>query len=99
MLGDADVTAYGGAPTTLAAYCQLIESMGKTTHGDSADEEQCRTVARRLQESMRNTLGNHADLHEAFVDVLKERIPVFFYFDEYSQLPGSVKIVELLAKD
>jgi len=31
--------------------------------------------------------------------VLDELTPVFFYFDEYSSLPGTIRIREVLAKE
>jgi len=59
-------------------------------HTKSAAEEIASSVAKLLQKD--------PDLTHAVNGVINSLAPTFFYFDEYSSLPGTVKIKELLAK-
>jgi hypothetical protein len=38
-------------------------------------------------------------LNDALAEALKPLIPIFFYFDDYANLPGIVKIQEVLQAD
>ncbi len=52
-----------------------------------------------LRETIAKTSGESKSLTQSVIDHLDSLAPRFFYFDEYSALPGIVKIRELLEKN
>ncbi|MGB8603537.1 AAA family ATPase [Bradyrhizobium sp.] len=99
MARDIDFSGSGAVPTTLADYERLIETLGKSTHSDEGATKADRANAEKLTDVKGTFLGKASDVKGAIVSFLETRIPLFFYFDEYSQLPGSVKIRQILETD
>ncbi|UVO30164.1 ATP-binding protein [Bradyrhizobium arachidis] len=89
----------GPTPTSIDDLNKLIETLGNSTHADEAKTAADRTLARDLTEARTKALGERASIDERPWDLLLPRLPQFFYFDDYSQLPASVKIRQLLAKN
>jgi hypothetical protein len=52
-----------------------------------------------LEQIRNETLKSSVVLDDALAEALKPLIPIFFYFDEYANLPGIVKIQQLLQAD
>jgi ABC-type cobalamin/Fe3+-siderophores transport system ATPase subunit len=85
-------------PTSLDELNNLITTLGSSTHADEAKIAADRELAGKLTQARSAALGERASINDRLWDLLKPRVPKFFYFDEYSQLPASVKIRQLLAK-
>jgi predicted ATPase len=88
----------GPISTSVDDLNKLIETLGSSTHADEAKTAADRTLASNLTDARTKALGERASIHERLWDLLLPRLPQFFYFDDYSQLPASVKIRQLLAK-
>ncbi len=86
-------------PTSVSELNDLIDSLGSSTHTEESKTEADRELAGKLTEARDATLGDRASINDRLLDILLPRLPKFFYFDDYSQLPASVKIRELLAKN
>ena len=86
-------------PTSLLELNELIENLGAVTHADETKTVADRELASSLTAARTKVLGTHSEITAKLWEIIYKRIPKFFYFDEYSQLPGSVKIRELLAKN
>lgn len=71
----------------------------------AADMEQFKDSAEELkpltnaQSALRALAGTDVDFDDALWSVARNRLPEFFYFAEYSRLPYSVKIQEVLRND
>lgn len=61
--------------------------------GEQGDVEQADTI-----ENAVTAMCEGAPLRQAFVTFLSARLPKFFYFGEYSQLPGSIPVTLLEAE-
>ena len=81
-------------PVTLAELDELIASLSAEGGYDEAAAD-----AKALLDARKLMLGDRATISLAIVDALDAMTPKFFYFSEYSTLPGSVKIRELLSAD
>jgi energy-coupling factor transporter ATP-binding protein EcfA2 len=79
--------------TTFAGLTHAIDNF-KARTGD--ENEPSRAAAVALEQIRDETLKSSAVLDDALVETLKPLIPIFFYFDDYANLPGIVKIQELL---
>lgn len=66
---------------------------------ESEGGEQSSTASVGIKDGKNNMLGKHADLRTAISAFIDDLTPKFFYFDEYSSLPGTIKIRELLEKE
>jgi predicted ATP-dependent endonuclease of OLD family len=88
------------APTSLSELTELINKLSSVTHEDEAKTNASRSLGEKLS-ARRNIVlqGGDTKILDSLWDIISPRIPKLFYFDEYSQLPGTVKIKELLAKD
>jgi hypothetical protein len=62
---------------------------------DSKDDEASLKVANAISAAVGGFIGDN-DFDSATWESIKTRVPRFFYFHEYSKLPYSVKIYELL---
>jgi predicted ATP-dependent endonuclease of OLD family len=60
--------------------------------------EACKSACADMKAKQAEMLGKAQDLSSAMVGQIDSLIPEFFYFDEYSSLPGTIKIAELLQK-
>jgi predicted ATPase len=98
MLDGISLVDYGGVPVTLEALDELVATLGSATYEDEADTKKARETAKAITEARDEMLGEDEDIASAIETTLEECVPLFFYFDEYSQLPGSVKIRPLLEK-
>ena len=80
---------------TFAELTQMIEQMQK---GEEGPDSLAKQGAATLQERATTMLGGKGfrDAVDAF---LRKRVPRFFYFSDYSTLPYTVKIRELLEAD
>ena len=85
-------------PTELKDLTTLIGNLGTVTHEDEAKTTSDRELSKNLSIAQDDVLGGKS-ISTVLWSILQPYIPKFFYFDEYSQLPGSVKIKELLAKE
>jgi predicted ATPase len=86
-------------PTHVAELAKLIDHLGSVTHADEAKTSSDRELGQRLTTAQNAVFGENETLSGVLWEILHNFIPKFFYFDEYSQLPGSVKIRELLSKE
>lgn len=59
-------------------------------------DEQSKAAAERMNEEIGNYLGSNDTFAKLVLNTLGKLVPKFFYFAEYSRLPGIVKIRELL---
>lgn len=82
------------APTSLGELDDLVGRLGTDQTYESATED-----ARRLEAAKGELLGKAESLTQAVVYALDAITPKFFYFADYSSLPGSIKIRELLKAD
>jgi predicted ATPase len=87
------------APTSLIELAALIDHLGSVTHDDEVKTASDRELSTRLAAARTKVLGDSKEISDVLWKIIKPHLPKFFYFDDYSQLPGSVKIRELLAKD
>jgi ABC-type cobalamin/Fe3+-siderophores transport system ATPase subunit len=79
--------------TTFADLTRAMEDF-KARTGD--ENEPFRAATAALERIKTETLKNSATLDGALSEALNPLIPKFFYFDDYANLPGIVKIRELL---
>jgi predicted ATPase len=86
-------------PTSIDALNDLINTLGTSTHADEAKTAADRNLATELTQARNESLEKRTSLNDRLWDLLLPRLPKFFYFDDYSQLPASVKIRQLLAKE
>lgn len=84
----------GTKPSSFEALTALIASL----KGDKENSEALAAGA-ALESAMVAVLGKDKDLEAAVIEALDALIPKFFYYADYSRLPGSVKIRELLKAD
>ncbi len=59
------------------------------------DDPTSKTAAAALKEARKKALGD-VGFTQSVLDALHRRLPQFFYFGDYSRLPGRIKIRELL---
>jgi hypothetical protein len=69
----------------------------KARTGD--ENEPFRAAAASLERATKEVLKESATLNDAVVAALDALTPQFFYFDDYANLPGTVKIRDLLQAD
>ena len=89
-----DLLVNHAAPTSLGELDELIASLGSDEAYESAAAD-----AQRLSDAKDKMLGDQTSLTKAVVNALDAIAPKFFYFADYSSLPGSIKIRELLGAD
>lgn len=95
IVRNVDFTAIGSIPTTLVAFDELVTKLNTSTYADEAAIQKDREIAAQLT-GLKTAALSATSIDAAITNFLKQRIPIFFYFDEYSQLPGSVKIRHVL---
>src|SRR5207237_6737229 len=64
----------------------------------ASEDEAKQTAGASLEGKLTTTVGT-GDLDDAVADLLHPRIPTFFYYSEYSNLPSRLRIRELLQAD
>jgi predicted ATPase len=62
--------------------------------GDGAEQNKAARDA--IKKAVDGLCGKDIDIQAAVINFLEKRLPSFFYFSEYSRVPGIVKIRELL---
>jgi predicted ATP-dependent endonuclease of OLD family len=73
----------------VAALAGGYEERGK-------DDQIAREIAKTLNDRLRAMLGDDGDFRVALVNAIDRRMPEFFFYAEYSALPGTVDIGKLL---
>lgn len=85
-------------------YSHIVdfETLGKRLAEDVAKSAEVADDLKRfsnLQATLKTLLGEGKDFDDATWEVANARIPEFFYFADYSKLPYSVKIRDILKGD
>ncbi len=76
------------------------EATESTSDGKAeALRTEAKQAAASLENGLAEMLDGAKDFRKAVLNALDERMPKFFYYAEYSKLPGRVKIRELLEAD
>jgi predicted ATPase len=78
------------------ATLEEMDVLGKAMTANGG--EACTSACAEIDDKKQEMLGEADDLREAVLSQIDELLPKFFYFDEYSYLPGTIKINELLKK-
>ena len=89
----ADIAHEAGKITSFSELYSFIESL-KTS---SNERPEIQLAVASLEKNGREMLGG-SNYIDAILNLLKERIPKFFYFADYSSLPCRIKIRELLSR-
>jgi predicted ATPase len=80
----------------LSSFAEQLVS-GKTEDGQT--DEQRVAAGQALKTRISEVIGKDKTLSNAATQTLWQLVPKFFYYSEYSKLPGVVKIRELLEAD
>jgi hypothetical protein len=91
---DAEQPAYVALADFEALKAKLVADVEKSK--ETAEDHKLFINA---QSALKTLLGGKEDFDEAAWEVAEPRLPEFFYFDEYSKLPYSVKIRDVLNND
>ena len=83
-------------PSQIESFTSVFEGF-KARTGD--ENEPFRAAAASLERTTKEVLKEAATLDDAVVAALNALTPQFFYFDDYANLPGIVKIQDLLQAD
>lgn len=95
LLTDVSLPSSAGAKlTTLAGVDEFIASPDALTETTGAAE-----ATSLLEEARIKVFGDGGGFDDAVISFLDTLIPKFFYYADYSTLPGSVEIFELLQAD
>ncbi|MEJ1341204.1 MAG: AAA family ATPase [Candidatus Sedimenticola sp. (ex Thyasira tokunagai)] len=89
---------YSDKKRGLKNFPDLLRMIEKMRHGNESPDSKVKLGASELQKNITAMIGDQ-DFQHAVQDVLTNQIPRFFYFSEYSSLPYSVNIQELLNTD
>lgn len=98
LLKDYDLSAAANAVVdkeSVQAVAKAVEAARET--GETADEVLTQLDA--VAENAQVLLGEQSRLIDAVGAVLRARIPQFFYFSDYSILPGRVDLAELAGEE
>ncbi len=88
----ADFSQVVAQAATLVDVDKLIQSLA------SEGGEHAKAASETITAAKAKLLGKAGDLRKAVQETIDQLTPKFFYFDEYSALPGTIKIRELLGK-
>ncbi len=80
--------------------CQTFNALHTELANSTPESEEESATANSLveiEEAIKETLPDDTTLWQAVWQILFVRVPIFFYFSEYSSLPSTVHIRELLA--
>lgn len=80
--------------SNFSAFATKVEEL----EAEQAEDDQTSEQFQSLREAIQELVGDN-NLSDAVWRTLKPKIPRFFYFDEYSSLPYSVNIQNLLEAD
>jgi energy-coupling factor transporter ATP-binding protein EcfA2 len=96
LLSGLDVPAdFKGAAATAASLSDL-DLLRKALEANGG--EVCKLAVAALDKAKAEMLGKATDIRKAMHSEIAALMPKFFYFDEYSALPGTIKVAELLQK-
>ncbi|MEW6543979.1 MAG: AAA family ATPase [Nitrospirota bacterium] len=90
----AEQAAYAALADFEALKAKLAADVEKSK--EAAEDHKLFTNA---QSALKTLLGREDNFNDAAWSVAKDRLPEFFYFAEYSKLPYSVKIQDVLKND
>ncbi|QIG80425.1 AAA family ATPase [Stakelama tenebrarum] len=82
---------------SITTFASLLSAAEKLTANE--EDEQIKASGEAITAKVTAALGKGLDFRAKMRAILKTRIPKFFYYAEYSRLPGIVKIRELLEAD
>ncbi|NMN03880.1 MULTISPECIES: AAA family ATPase [unclassified Novosphingobium] len=82
---------------SITTFASLLAAAEKLTANE--EDEQIKASGEAITAKVTAALGQGLDFRAKMRAILKTRIPKFFYYAEYSRLPGIVKIRELLQAD
>ncbi|WP_431470287.1 AAA family ATPase [Sphingosinithalassobacter sp. LHW66-3] len=82
---------------SITTFTSLLSAAEKLTANE--EDEQIKASGEAITAKVTAALGEGLDFGAKMRAILKTRIPKFFYYAEYSRLPGIVKIRELLEAD
>lgn len=94
QLPPAEAGAYSAIRDFDSLTRKLAEDIAKST--DSAEDLKLVTNA---QAALKTLLGNGGSFNEAAWSIAQPRVPRFFYFADYSKLPYTVKIHDVLKSE
>jgi energy-coupling factor transporter ATP-binding protein EcfA2 len=77
---------------------ESLRSYGQELASKGDDEPELKGAGTAILNAVNTAVGD-GDLNAAISKLLEPRIPEFFYFSDYSTLPYSVKVADLLKKD
>lgn len=84
----------GSKPTNIEGLRELVATLKS-----DAENADAASASKALEKALAALLGQSKDLGAAIIEALDALIPKFFYYADYSRLPGTVKIRELLKAD
>jgi predicted ATPase len=96
ILRAAKVPGDFGQSVTQAATLGEVDKLIQSLAGEGG--EHAKAASEAITAAKAKLLGKTGDLRKAVLETLELLTPKFFYFDEYSALPGTIKIRELLNK-
>lgn len=79
-------------------FAALTESVSATAE-ESGDDQQVQTACTALKEAVSELLPEETSFKTRVWQLLFARVPKFFFYSDYSRLPGKVRIRELLEAD
>jgi predicted ATPase len=96
LIGDLDlpkkVVTEAKKVGTFAGLIEFADALD--VEGETADEN--KQARDEIKKAAVQLVGKEVDVVEAVIAVLGSRLPAFFYFAEYSRVPGIVQIRQLL---
>lgn len=90
--------AYSDCRGKLKTFHDLAEMISQMGSGDKSSESVVKQAAATLEQKVEEILGI-ADFQQAITESVKELLPRFFYFADYSSLPYTADITKLLQAD
>ncbi|ACZ37667.1 ATP-dependent nuclease [Sphaerobacter thermophilus] len=76
----------------------LLTKLAQLSNVDDLSEEE-KSDLRRIKEEISKVPGSGRTVHDAVADLLRHRMPLFFYFSEYSILEGRIDLADLAKSD
>lgn len=96
LLKDTKIPSDFSATADQAAKLSDIDGLIQKLKADAG--ESATVASTSLEAAKAKLLGKEKDIKSAVKAILWQNTPQFFYFDDYSSLPGTIKIRELLSK-
>ncbi len=99
VISEAGLPSEVGVQANKISEFDALVQLANDLSENSEDDEQKTEAGEALQSIIAEFLGDHTSLSGAAINEISSLVPEFFYFSQYSTLPGIVKIRELLSKD